>query len=217
MPDPTPGTAPDYRLYYVLNVDVGGKGSGRDPLWLAREAALGGAGVVQLRGKELGGLALHHLACALLEVLRPLGTPLFIDDRLDVALSAGADGVHLGTEDLPFREARRVAPGLRLGVSCYGDLERARRAVQAGADYLAFGAMFPTSTKPGAEVVPLSVLGEARSLGRPVLAIGGISLENLGTVREAGADGVAVVSALQQAPSPRERARDFLRALEEPA
>lgn len=195
MPDP------DFRLYFVLNVT--GLPGERDPLWLAAEAARGGAGAVQLRGKTLGGRDLHDLSWALRGVLAPLGVPLFIDDRLDVALSAGAQGVHLGAGDVPFGEARRVAPNLRLGVSCYGSLEVARRAAEAGADYLAFGAMHPTPTKPEAAVVSTAVLREARVLGLPVLAIGGVTVDNAAALIAAGADGVAVVSAIQDAPDPR--------------
>lgn len=203
---------PDYRLYFVLNVTA--RPGERDPLWLAEEAVRGGAGAVQLRGKTLSGRELHDLACALGKVLTPLGVPLFIDDRLDVALSAGAQGVHLGESDLPFEEVRRVAPELRLGVSCYGSLERARRAAAAGADYLAFGAAYPSSTKPGALVVPTAVLGEARVFGLPVLAIGGITVDNAAPLLRSGADGVAVVSAIQDAPDPR-RAAARLRSMVE--
>ncbi len=193
--------SPDYTLYYVLDVPTR-----HDPVELAREAVIGGASAVQLRGKRSTALELCRLAAALKEVLLPLGAPLIVDDRLDVALATGADGVHLGESDLPFERARDLAPDLILGVSCYGDLGRAHAAVEAGADYLAFGAFFPSPSKPDAKVVPLSVLSDARRLGKPVVAIGGIRPDTVPDLLAAGADGIAVISAIQGSADPREAA-----------
>lgn len=194
--------ARDYSLYYVLDVPAP-----RDPLTLAEQAVAGGATVVQLRGKMLSARALYDLAVALLPVLAPASVPLIIDDRLDVALAAGADGVHVGKDDLPFERARVLAPQLILGVSCYGDLERAARAAAAGADYIAFGAFFPSPTKREAAVVPRGVLAGARQFNLPVVAIGGITVERVPELLDSGADGVAVVSAIQSAPDPEAAAR----------
>lgn len=195
-------TQPDYGLYYVLNLPAP-----RDPIALARAAVDGGATVLQLRGKERDAAELYALAVALKREVAPSGVRLVINDRLDVALAAGADGVHVGGGDLPFERVRRIAPDLTLGVSCYGDLERARRAAEAGADYLAFGAFYPSPSKREARLVPLSVLSEARRFGLPVVAIGGIAPETAGEVLDAGADGIAVISAIQDAADPRHAAR----------
>ncbi|MDP9352966.1 MAG: thiamine phosphate synthase [Chloroflexota bacterium] len=192
----------DYGLYYVLDLP-----SERNPLELARQAVAGGASVLQLRGKHSDATELYRLANALKPVLAPSAVPLVINDRLDVALAADADGVHVGAEDLPPEQVRAVAPHLLLGVSCYGDLERARAAAQAGADYVAFGSFFLSPSKPDAEIVPLSMLSEARALGLPVVAIGGITEENAHEVLDAGADGIAVISAIQHSPDPEAAAR----------
>lgn len=199
----------DYSLYFVLDLPVAG-----DPVALAREAATGGASLVQLRGKSATGRDLYDLALALKAALVPLGVPLILNDRLDVALAAGADGVHVGADDLPAERVRQLGRELILGVSCYGELARAERAIAAGADYVAFGAFFPSPTKQEAAVVPTAVLGEARRLGRPVVAIGGITLEQAPAMIAAGADGVAVVSAIQGAADPRAAARQLRQAID---
>lgn len=202
-------TRPYYGLYYVLNVPAP-----RDPIALARAAVDGGATVLQLRGKEREAAELYELAVALKRELASSGVRLVVNDRVDVALAADADGVHVGEGDLPFERVRRIAPGMILGVSCYGDLERARRAAEAGADYLAFGAFYPSPSKREADLVPLSVLSGTRRFGLPVVAIGGISPETAARVLDAGADGIAVISAIQDAPDPRGAARALREAVE---
>lgn len=193
--------AVDYSLYFVLDLPPGPFPG--DPIALAAEAAAGGAGVVQLRGKHATGRDLFDLARALKPVLAPHRVPLILDDRLDVALAADADGVHVGADDLPLDRVRALAPNLIVGASCYGDPDRAARAAAAGADYLAFGAFFPSPTKREAAVVPPTVLAAARPLGLPIVAIGGITLATAPSLIAAGADGIAVVSAIQAAPDPR--------------
>ncbi len=193
----------DYSLYYVLDLPT----DGRNPIELARAAAAGGASMIQLRGKHVGGHVLYELAVALKNVLDPLNIPLIINDRLDVALAADADGVHVGDDDLPCKVVRRVVPGRIVGVSCYGDIEHVRQAAASGATYVAFGAFYTSPTKPEAPVVPLKVLAEARQFGLPVVAIGGITLEHVPELIEAGADGIAVVSAIQRSDDPERAAR----------
>lgn len=199
----------DYTLYFVLDLP-----SERNPLELARQAVAGGASVLQLRGKRSDAAELYHLARALKQDLTPAEVPLIVNDRLDVALAAGADGVHVGIDDLAIEQVRALAPHMLLGVSCYGNLERARRAVEAGADYLAFGNFYHSPSKPEAEVVPISVLTEARQFGIPVIAIGGITQENVSELVRAGADGIAVISAIQQAPDPTAAARSLRTLIE---
>jgi len=200
----------DYSLYYVVDLPVP---AGREPIGLVSEAVAGGATAVQLRGEGASGRELYELATALKGALAA-GVPLIVNDRLDVALAAGADGVHVGAEDLPFGRVRELAPGLILGVSCYGDLALAERAAAAGADYLAFGAFFPSPSKRKAAVVPTAVLAEAGRLGRPVVAIGGITLERVEGLVAAGADGVAVISAIQGADDPRAAAAELRAAVD---
>ncbi|CAA9573878.1 MAG: Thiamin-phosphate pyrophosphorylase, partial [uncultured Thermomicrobiales bacterium] len=190
----------DYTLYYVLDLP---DPAGRDAVALVREAVAGGAGIVQLRGEGASGRELYELALELKGALAATGVPLIVNDRLDVALATEADGIHVGAQDLPVGRVRALAPGLIVGVSCYGDPALAERAAAAGADYLAFGAFFPSPSKPEAAVVPTSVLGEARRFGLPVVAIGGITLDRTPQLAAAGADGIAAISAIQGAPEPR--------------
>jgi len=123
----------------------------------------------------------------------------------------GADGVHVGRDDPDPRAAReRLGPGRLLGVSCYNEIARARAALAAGADYIAVGSMFPSSVKPGAVRAPLALIGEARAAtGLPVVAIGGITLDNAPQLVAAGAAALAVISALFDAPDITAAARAF--------
>ncbi len=202
---------PDYSLYYILDLPTGV----RDPLELAREAIAGGATMLQLRGKHADGRELYQLALALKEVLTPFGVPLVVNDRLDVALAADADGVHLGADDLPYDAVRRLAPDILVGVSCYNSLQRARQFAAAGADYVAFGSFYPSPTKPQAKPASLSLLAEARQLDVPVVTIGGITLERASELIRAGADGICVISAIQNAPNPRAAAEALRTAIED--
>jgi len=204
-----PTTIRDYALYYVLDLPARG-----EPATLVAAAVAGGATIVQLRGKDIPAGELYTTTLSVQSALRGTGVPLVINDRLDVAMAAGADGVHVGGSDLPFERVREIAPGLIVGVSCYGDLDRARRAVAAGVDYVAFGAFAPSPTKTEAAVIPLTTLAGARDLGVPVVAIGGISLDRVEELIRAGADGVAVISAIQGAPDPGVAARDLRAAVE---
>jgi thiamine-phosphate pyrophosphorylase len=173
-------------------------------------ATAGGAAVIQFRDKSTDAAWRLKAARTALGLCRTAGVPLIINDDLDLARAVGADGVHLGRDDGDFKAMRAAAgPGLLLGVSCYNQLERAAAAVAAGADYLAFGSMYPSGTKPGAVHCGLEVLGEARHLGRPVVAIGGITPENGGPLIEAGADFLAVIEAVFGAPDVRQAAERF--------
>jgi thiamine-phosphate pyrophosphorylase len=132
--------------------------------------------------------------------------PFIVNDDIDLALTCGADGVHLGSEDGDLAAARKRLGDKVLGVSCYDSLDAARAAVAAGADYIAFGSVFASPTKPSAVRAPLSLFAEARSLGVPMVAIGGITLENAPQLLAAGADAVAVISDLFDAWHRRARA-----------
>lgn len=173
----------------------------------------GGAAMVQYRAKRAGpGLALTQ-ARALAALCRDRGVPFIVNDSIPLALDSGADGVHLGRDDAGVREARIAMPRGIVGVSCYDDLDRVRRAAGDGADYVAIGSVFASATKPHAVRAPLERLGEARRLcDVPVVAIGGITPDNAALAIEAGADLLAVIGAIFEVPQPRDAARRFAAA-----
>lgn len=158
----------------------------------------GGAAVVQYRSKSHDAALRHEQANELAALCRSFLVPLIINDDLRLADLVDADGVHLGKDDGTVREARLVLGQDKLvGVSCYDDFSRAVAAEREGADYVAFGSFFPSPTKPQAPPAALDLLRLARArLQLPVVAIGGITLENSTTLITAGADAVAVISAL---------------------
>jgi len=163
------------------------------------QAALdGGASLVQYRSKSPDAAARRDQGLRLLGLCRRAGVPLIINDDLELALAIGADGVHLGREDGDVAAARaRLGADRLLGVSCYDRLELAIAAVAAGADHVAFGSAFASPTKPGAVRAPPELYAQARARLRvPIVAIGGITPENAQLVIEAGADAVAVITAL---------------------
>lgn len=184
----------------------------RDSLLSACEAALrGGAGVIQLRRKHDGGRSLIELGRVLRDLTAAYRAFYIVNDRVDVALATGADGVHIGQDDMPISDARRLIGTKIIGVSV-GTVEEARQAMADGADYLGVGAIFPTPSKADADVAGLAglrVIADAVA-GCPLVAIGGIGQANANMVLEAGADGLAVVSAVMSAEDPEEAARCLL-------
>jgi thiamine-phosphate pyrophosphorylase len=176
------------------------------------EAALaGGASALQYRHKSADARLRLEQGRALLALCRRYRRPLIINDHLELALELDADGLHLGVDDGDLARARgRLGTGRILGASCYDRLENAIEAQRAGATYVAFGSFFASTVKPGAVRAPLALLGAARKrLSVPVIAIGGITLDNAPRLIEAGADGVAVISAVFGAPDIEAAARDF--------
>jgi thiamine-phosphate pyrophosphorylase len=162
----------------------------------------GGASLIQLRDKEASGRELLDQAIACLKLTREAGATLIINDRVDVALTAGADGVHLGQDDLSVDEAREILGEDKIiGVSTHS-IDQFRAALETSANYIALGPVFPQLTKENsAPVVGLELVREARKLtDRPLVAIGGINLGRAPEVIEAGADCVAVISALYPLP-----------------
>lgn len=199
------GTAQRPRLpprgVYAITADLE---LGVETLAAQVEAAIeGGAVIVQYRRKSIDrALALAEVR-ALQRVCAANHTRLIVNDDLELALEAGADGVHLGRDDGHW-EALAADPDRRLllGISCYADLSRAQRAAALGADYVALGSFFPSDTKPEASACPLEILREARSSLRvPIVAIGGITPENGGSLVRAGADFLAVISGIFAQPS----------------
>jgi thiamine-phosphate pyrophosphorylase len=183
------------------------------PGLLARvEAALaGGARLLQYRNKTASTALRLIQGRALLALCWEYQVPLIINDHLDLALALDAHGLHLGAEDGLLPEARaQLGTGKILGASCYRSVENAQDAQRSGADYVAFGGFFPSTVKPSTTRAPLTLLQDAkRRLSVPVVAIGGITLENAPQLLAAGADGVAVISALFGAPDVRAAARSF--------
>lgn len=174
-----------------------------DALLVQVEAALvGGARVVQYRNKTGDDTLRLEQARVLAALCRRHRIPLIINDHLELALAVDADGLHLGSDDGSVAEARsRLGPDKLLGVSCYDRIDNALDASRLGANYVAFGSFFPSRVKPGAVRAPLSLLGEARRQSAlPVVAIGGITADNASELIAAGADALAVISALFAAP-----------------
>jgi len=161
----------------------------------------GGVKIVQYRNKTAPQPLRRSQAAELVRICRAEGAKLIVNDDLALALEIGADGVHLGRDDGDLRAARRLlGPDRILGVSCYNEMSRAEAAVAAGADYIAFGAVFSSRTKPAAIEAPLSLISEAKarfgSQDVAIAAIGGITLNNAPQVIAAGADLVAVITDL---------------------
>lgn len=161
-------------------------------------------GWLQYRDKSLLALeARLATACALRALCHACGWKLLVNDHVEIAVAAGADGVHLGAQDGALTRARvQLGPGSLLGSSCYDSLERAQAAATAGADYLAFGAFFPSTTKPLARRATPDLLAQARVHGLPLCAIGGITVHSAGALVTAGADLVAVLDAVYGAADP---------------
>ena len=185
-------------LYAITPDDIGR---------VAAAVASGALCALQYRSKFADAARRRTEAQALALLCRRHGVPLIINDDLELALEVGAEGLHLGIEDGDLAAARARLPGRILGASCYDRLELARRAVAAGADYVAFGSVFASPTKPGAVRAPLALFGH--DLGVPKVAIGGITAENAPQLVAAGADAVAVLSDLFDAPDVAARAREY--------
>jgi thiamine-phosphate pyrophosphorylase len=194
------GLTVDWSLYVLLDTGLLGE---RDPLALAEAALAGGATVLQLRAKDWTIRRQVALAQALLPLTRARGVPLIINDHVDVALAVGADGVHLGVDDLPVALARRLWPAGLIGYSPEGVAD-ARRGVADGADYLGVGPFAATRTKPDAGA-PIGAAGLAeivRAVPAPVVAVGGLDEQTAPAAIAAGAAGVAVGSAILTAADP---------------
>jgi thiamine-phosphate pyrophosphorylase len=187
---------------------------GADDFQPAVRAALeGGARVVQYRDKQSDSARREAIAHALNSLCREYGVPFLVNDDVGLALAVGAAGVHIGRDDPDVSAARRaLGKEALIGVSCYNELERARRAQSAGADYVAFGRFFPSRTKPRAVQATTALLQAARgALSIPIVAIGGITPENGASLLEAGADALAVIEGLFNQPDIRAAAERYAR------
>jgi len=200
-------------LYVILDRGAAG---GRELAPVLDAVLAGGCRLVQLREKSLPSVDLYPIARALRSRCREAGCLFIVNDRVDLALAVEADGVHVGQDDLPAREARRLLrPGMLLGVSTHDELQ-ACRARDDGADYVAVGSMFPTASKPGFQLVGPELLRRVRpEIAVPLVAIGGITVDNVAEVVRAGADAVAVISAVCAASDPAAAARSFIERIRE--
>ena len=189
------------RLYLVTDRPLA---LGRDLEWVVSEAVKGGVTLVQLREKDLSTKAFVELARRLKATLEPYGVPLLINDRVDVALARGADGVHIGQSDMEYADARRLlGPDKLIGLSVES-IDDAVRANSLDLDYIAASPVYLTSTKTDtAAALGLEGLGRIASISRhPVVGIGGMNLTTAADVVAAGADGIAVVSGIMSADDP---------------
>ena len=198
----------DWSLYLVADRRAA---AGRSLVKVVRAAIAGGASVVQLRDKAAGTREMIALGRTLREVTRECRVPLIVNDRVDVALAVDADGVHVGREDMPAGVARAlIGDGRLLGVSAE-TVDEARAAERNGADYLGVGDVFGTASKPdtGTPVGPTRIAEIVQAVAIPVVGIGGITLSNARQVIEAGAAGIAVISAVVAADNPEGAARSL--------
>jgi len=198
----------DPSLYVVLDRAAA---RGRDLADVLDAALAGGCRLVQLREKEWPSGRLLPVAERLRARCAAAGAAFIVNDRVDLAVAVGAHGVHLGQDDLPARAARPLLrPGMILGISTHS-VEQARAAQSDGADYVAVGSMFPTRSKAEFQLVGTDLLRKLRAEIRvPLIGIGGITHDNVGEVIAAGADGVAVISAVCAADDPRGAAARFV-------
>jgi thiamine-phosphate pyrophosphorylase len=196
-------------LYPILEP---GQAKGRSPIAILQDLLKGGAGVIQLRAKEMVSRQLFDLAVETRSLTRNARCLFIVNDRVDIAMATDADGVHLGQEDLPLSIARRIIGAKKIiGISTH-DLAQAREAETAGADYIGFGPIFGTSTKEtGYSARGLSMLREVRKTVKiPIVAIGGITESNVTQVWDAGADAAAIISDLMGASDIEKKVRKII-------
>lgn len=213
MPEPPLPRRPALRsgLYLITPDDPDGE------CLLARTLpVLPFASCLQLRNKVMDADALRAVGARLRDACAEAGVAFIVNDDPRLAHTLAADGVHLGEHDGAIVEARALlGDDAIIGASCYDDLQRARDAVAAGADYVAFGAFFPSSTKPGARRAAIDLLRGSATLGVPRVAIGGITPDNARPLVDAGADLVAVISGVFDAADPVAAARAYLSCFED--
>lgn len=172
-----------------------------------RSAVEGGCTMVQLREKNINSYLMYQRALSIKKVTDEYHIPLIINDRLDIMLAVGADGVHLGQQDIPVKIVRRlIGKDKIIGVSAHCP-EEAEKAERDGADYLGVGAIFPTTTKKDIIITPVDVLRKIKeTVSVPVVAIGGINQNNINTLKGSHVDGVAVISAIMKSKDPKSSA-----------
>ena len=182
---------------------------------MAAQILEGGARIIQLRAKNMPVKELFAIAIKLKKLCAENGALFIMNDCLDIALATNADGLHIGQEDLPLKDTRRLLPIDRIIGCSVATAKQAKEAAADGADYLAAGAIFPTPSKKDVAIAGLKALKEIkRQTNLPLVAIGGINMDNAAEVLAAGADSIAVISAIMQAESPSEATRQMIQKLE---
>lgn len=213
MPTDKGDRRPRWDLYVITDEQLGG---GRSHEEQARLALEGGAGMIQLRDKTASSRRLFEAAVAMRRLCRDAGALLIVNDRIDIALASGADGVHVGPDDLPVAEARRLMPGRLVGASA-GTVDDAIEAERDGADYLGVGAVYEargSKADAGAPVGPDRLAAIRSAVNLPIVGIGGIKASNAAPVIAAGANGVAVITGVVAAPDIAAAAREMLAVVE---
>jgi thiamine-phosphate pyrophosphorylase len=199
-------------------VTAGSLSAGRSTVEIVEAALAGGVDVVQLREKETNARDRYDIGLELRALTREAGVPLIVNDRIDLAAAVDADGVHLGDEDLPISVAREQLGAEAIVGRSVSTPAAAREAERAGADYLGVGAVYPTDSKDtdpdGTEIGLDRIAAVAEAVGIPVVGIGGVKPDNAAAVIEAGADGVAVISAITAAEDPAAATRELGAAVE---
>lgn len=202
----------DLSLYLVTDRSLS---NGRSIEWIVEEAVRGGVTMVQLREKDCSTREFIELAIHLKQKLQSLNVPLIINDRLDIALAANADGLHIGQNDMPYEIARRLlGPHKIIGLSVE-NMQQAREANNIDVDYIGISPVFGTPTKTDT-ASPFGLEGVQQVMlftKHPAVAIGGINLDNVAGIVQAGANGIAVVSAICSANDPQQAARQLTQVL----
>ncbi|WP_138493767.1 thiamine phosphate synthase [Paenibacillus pinistramenti] len=202
----------DFRLYAITGEQFH---PGRDMIEVMEEAILGGADIIQLRDKDAGREELLRKAKALRTLTRKHGVTFIVNDHVDIAMEADADGIHLGQGDMPLTAARRLVGDKIIGISTH-NIQEALLAQQQGADYIGVGPVYPTATKAEAQPVTLAYVREAAARIRiPCVAIGGIKLSNVDAVLEAGVKRICAVSEIVGSSDVIGTCRAFIQKLEE--
>ena len=198
----------DYSLYLVTNSK---NKRNQEFLDIIEESIKGGVSIVQVREKELDLIPFYEKAKAVKEITDKYDIPLIINDRLSIAIGLGADGAHVGQDDIDGSVARDIlGPDRILGISAQ-TVEQAKKAEKDGADYIGCGAVFPTNTKEDADSVSIEEFKKIKeAVNIPVVAIGGIKTDNVKYLKETNADGISVVSAIMDAEEPKEASKKLL-------
>ncbi len=206
----------DWRLCFIADSEAAAR---QDILVLIKAAVDGGATVIQLRGKTWTTREFLETGQRAAKILRPRRIPLIINDRVDIVLACEADGVHLGQDDLPLTEARKILGDRRMVGISINTAAEAVAAERGGADYIGVGPVFSTLSKRDLEpVLGFKGLRNLRTrVDLPILAIGGIEAENAADVIGAGADGIAVISAITSARDPARAAADLIAQIDKAA
>lgn len=201
------------KLYLVT--DSTGK-SDEEFLKALEEAIEGGVTFVQIREKNKTTAEYINLVSKALEITRKHGVPLIVDDRVDVVLATGADGVHVGREDMPVETARKILGKEKIVGATTKTVEQALVAYKAGADYLGVGAIYPTTTKVKTVLTSTDTLNDiCNAVPIPANAIGGLNKDNLGVLKGIPIAGICVVSAIMKSESPKEAAQGLIKAIDE--